>query len=429
MRKALRSGTSGLTATQEPILPLTEDTVVPKFEKRIEELPERPLELEPVASPQPEEECDVISLSDEVKLVELIKNKGPITSDEVLATLAKSQDVREWAKRLTANFEKPKKELSQETRSILAPPKTSSEAALLAQITQIMELSDDLTKKELLTRTQLNKLELLLSKAFDYQGGTALRTAFKFLLTPRAAYFPNGDMEDTDEPIPGNERRVTELREAAQLSTRLFAGRQTGNGGLSMRDIIKLHADVTMTKAWQILGTLGTTADAVYDQHGRWTTLIRNVEILIWHAERINFADFFTLQKLKTWLIDAKGPRLEDIPARLTSLRNMLFPRATMEVQDPESYESYGLEILDEISFQNWNLVHTKPDMVEKRVHAPQDQDPDLAMAVGVRPGKRPRTEKPTGSNSKLNPVLDQLVADILADQDKAFEDDISSYY
>jgi hypothetical protein len=116
-------------------------------------------------------------------------------------------------------------------------------------------------------------------------------------------------------------------------------------------------------------------------------------EILIWHAERINFAEFFTLQKLKTWLIDTKGPRLEDIPARLTSLRNMLFQRATMEVQDPKSYESYGLEILDEISFQNWKLVHPKPDMVEERVIAPQNRDPDLAMAVGVRPGKRPKTK------------------------------------
>jgi hypothetical protein len=56
-------------------------------------------------------------------------------------------------------------------------------------------------------------------------------------------------------------------------------GELTGNGGLSMRDITKLHADVTMSKEWQILGLLGTTADAVYDQHGRWTTLIRNVEI------------------------------------------------------------------------------------------------------------------------------------------------------
>ena len=423
----LRSGTSGLSATQEPILPLTEPEA-PKFTKTVEELPERPLELDPECAPQLDETGKDTNKSDEVKLIELIQNKGPITSDEVLTTLAKSLEVQQWAKRLTAIFEKPKPELSQETKSVLAPPKTTSEAALLAQITQILELSEDLTKKDFLTRTQLNKLELLISKAFDYQGGMALRTTFKFLLTPRAGYFPNGDMEDTDEPIPENERRVIELREAAQLSTKLFARRQTGNGGLSMRDITKLHAEVTMSKAWQILGILGTTADAVYDQSGRWTTLIRDIEVLVWHAERIQFAEFFTLQKLKTWLIDAKGPRLEDIPARLTSLRKLLFPRV-LEVQDPESYEAYGLEILDEISFQNWKLAHPIPNIAEERVHTPKNRDTDLATTMGVRPGKRPRTEAPTDSDTKLNPALNQLVADIIADQNRALEDDVTSYY
>jgi hypothetical protein len=428
----LRSGLSGITATQEPVVPLMDSPMQKPAPQNDSDVEERSLESEP-ASPEPTESCTAIAVTQEIDLVELIQKQGPITSEEVLTTLAESEEVRKWALRLTAKFQKPKRELSQETKSILAPPKVSSEASLVAQITQIMELSEDLTTGELLTRSQLNKLELLTSKSFEFQGGTALRTLFKFLLTPRAAHFPKGDKEDTDDTISKNERRVIELREAAQLSIRLFARRPTGNGGLSMRDIVKLHAEVAMSKAWQILATFGTTADAVYDQSGRWTTLVKDIEIILWHTDRIDFSEFFTTQKLKTWLIDAKGPRLQDIPARLSSLRKLLFPTGTMEVQDPETYDSYGLEILDELTFDNWNPNKTpaEPEEIAKDCeHIPKKRGLDLATEMGIRPTKKPRQIEsvPTGPN-KTNPVIDQLVQDLLNEQSRALEDDLSNFY
>ena len=419
MKPALRSGTSGLVKTEQP-----SPTPVEEQAKGLTEPPLADME---------EDSAGTLSAAESTaKVMEEIAKNGPLTTSKALSTLAMSMKVRQWAKRLLeavedtdSSAEKPKS------------PKTASlretESELVQAIKGIMEDTNNLNDDDELTHPVLDRLALLIGKALDLQGGTKLRLLFRFNTTSLASYYTNGPEAEEQTIISKNDGITNELRGAVDLVNKLYKGRGSANGGLTMRDIVRMHASSAMEMAWVVLPTLATAVDAALDRDNRWKSIVRAVENYVWHASKAGFEDFHRIAMLRSWLADAKGPRLQDVATRLLNLRSALFPTGTMEVQDPDSYEAYGLQELDDLTFENWEFQATRPLENHKNLDLAtitrEDEDADARVSAPPTKKARHETGEPGPSGMVTNKVIDRLVRNLMTDEESALRDDYSLYF
>ncbi len=419
MKPTLRSGTSGLVKTEQP--------PPAPVEEQVKGLTEPPLvETEENSS------ATLTAAESTAKVMEEIAKNGPLTTSKALSTLAMSMKVRQWAKRLLeavedtgTSFEEPK------------PPKTASlretESELVQAINNIMEDTGNLNDDDELTHPVLDRLALLISKALDLQGGAKLRLLFRFSITSLASYYTNGPEGEERTAISKNDGITNELRGAVDLVNKLYKGRGSANGGLTMRDIVRMQASSAMEMAWVVLSTLATSVDAAFDRDNRWKSIVGAVENYVWHACKAGFEDFHRITMLRSWLADAKGPRLQDVATRLLNLRSALFPTGTMEVQDPDSYEAYGLQELDDLTFENWEFQAARPLVNHRTLDLATitGEDDDADARVSAPPTKKARhvTGEPGPSGMVTNKVIDRLVSNLMTDEESALRDDYSLYF
>ena len=260
-----------------------------------------------------------------------------------------------------------------------------------------------------------------------------MRLLFRFNVTSLASYFTSGPESEEQTVIKRNDGIISELREAVELVYNLHKGRGSANGGLTMRDIARMHASAAMTKVWTVLSTLATSAEEVFDRDNRWKSIVRTVDSFAWHAARAGFEDFHRLSVLRSWLADAKGPRIHDIGTRLLNLRSALFPTGTMEVQDPDSYEAYGLLEIDDLTFENWEargvLPVTNPKPLDLAAITRDEDDTDARVSVPPTKKARREASEPGSAATVTNAVIDRLVTNLMTDERSALQDDISLYF
>lgn len=418
---ALRSGTSGLVKSEldQPASNISEDA------KGATESPQPEEKQSP--NEQPEQQPDSFPEM-AVAVMEQIAKNGPITSEKAMQTLAMSLKVRDWAKKLLQAVNESEGS-SEKSKPATPPSRRTTEAEVVQAIKDILDDSEDLSAEAHLTHPSLDRLALLIGRALELQGGTDLRLLFRFNVSSLASYFAAGDDLEGQTVIERDDGIVYELREAANLVKTLHEGRGTANAGLTMRDITRLHASAAMKEAWAVLSGMATTAEGVFDQKNRWSAIVRTVESFTWHAERAGFREYHRLETLRCWLADAKGPRVSDLPTRLTNLRNLLFPLGTKETQGLESYEQYGLAILDTLSFENWETPNAlsaaesnpaTPVSLPALEEASEDDD-------SPPPAKKAKQKKnaggPSSSATVSNPIIDRLVRNMMADQQAALND------
>ena len=381
MKPTLRSGASGLVKTEQP-----PPTPVEEQSKGLTE--------HPIANKDDDKEAALNKIESTAMVMEEIVKDGPITTNKALSTLAMSIKVREWAKKLLASVESEDSDSGKSKLAKRTSPRETEEEVVQA-IRDIMEDTDNLNDDDGLTHPVLDKLAILISKALEIQGGAKLRLLFRFNVTSLASYFTSGPESEEQTVIKKNDGIISELREAVELVYNLHKGRGSANGGLTMRDIVRMHASAAMTMAWTVLATLATSSEEAFDRDNRWKSIVRTVDNFTWHASRAGFEEFHRLTVLRSWLADAKGPRMQDIATRLLNLRSALFPTGTMEVQDPDSYETYGLLEIDDLTFENWEARGVLPVANPKPLDlAAITRDEDESDArTSVPPMKKARRE------------------------------------
>ncbi|CBY38191.1 unnamed protein product [Oikopleura dioica] len=419
MKPTLRSGASGLVKTELPPPALVEE--------QAKELAEFPL-----ANKEESSGTTLSAVEATANVMEEIVKDGPITTKEALSTLAMSLKVRQWAKRLLETVEDTGPSLEAPK-----PPKTASlretESELVQAIKDIMEDSDNLNDDDELTHPVLDRLALLISRVLELQGGTKLRLLFRFNVTSLASYYTNGPESEEQTIIRKNDGITNELRDSVGLVNKLYKGRGSANGGLTMRDIVSMHASAAMEMAWTVLSTLTTSVDVAFDRDNRWKSIVRAVENYVWHSCKAGFEDFHRIAMLRSWLADAKGPRLQDVATRLLNLRSALFPTGTMEVQDPDSYDAYGLQELDDLTFENWERQATRPlenhRALDLATITRDDDDADARVSAPPAKKARHETGEPGPSGLVSNTVIDRLVRNLMTDEESALRDDYSLYF
>ena len=112
-----------------------------------------------------------------------------------------------------------------------------------------------------------------------------------------------------------------------------------------------------------------------------------------------------------------------------------MFPTGTAELQDADSFATYGLASIDRKELETWPLWKGAPKAAAT-AH-PEKGEVDIAMEVeeDFLPPKRQRSADPAApgpssrTGTKTNPIIDRMVQHMMEDQDAALADDYSQYY
>jgi len=468
----LRSGTSGLTRENEqgpqPVVgkangqaqklnvktELAETQVMDKEEAQASPECPSPELVQATASPAPTEtavetiataspapaETAVATIATDY-LIDQFKNEGSLTREEVMATLAESALVRDWAKRLISKYqpeepEKPRPVSLPLAKSVGIPKLIQSEHALMDSIRHCMAYTNDLTEPQFLNAVYLDKLAARLARLLEMQGGADLKALFRFTHVSRSSYDKTAGADDEETVWEHDDSIVHELREAIGLANKLYEARGGSKGGLTMRDIIRQHAAAAMQTAWAILSLIATATEEAFQRDAKWGAAVITTEQLVWHASRAQFGECHMIAQLQGWLVDAKGPRVRDLGARLHTLRRILYPTGTAELQDADSFATYGLAQIDRLELETWPRWNSIAPEDPKVPAEEGDDNKELeAGETDFLPPKRQRTlslSAPGPSSKagpKSNPVIDRMVRNLMEDQESALADDYSQYY
>ncbi|CBY42753.1 unnamed protein product, partial [Oikopleura dioica] len=313
------------------------------------------------------------------------------------------------------------------------PPKKMGKMDTALAVKSIMRESGQLEIQELLTHAKVEELKLRLSDALQEKAGAATKELFRLAAFTRGSYYPE-DGNLVDYRFKPNDRIIIELRETAELVDRLCTGRGSAKGGLTMKEIVNLHAKRAMTLAWGILATMATaTFSPLTEPLDTWTEVVRDTRQYLWHARRVLGPEFHSLMRLRSWLTDAEGPRIseESLADRMRSLREKIFPTGDAELQDNESYEIFGLADIDEDDFEAWeqntksarSTRASSPSMLlpERR----QFGHPDIRNDPKFTTLEKWAEEQRAPSH---NPLLDQMVQTLVADEERT-RASASSYF
>jgi hypothetical protein len=458
----LRSGTSGLTREDEqgpqPILGKAKEqtpTLNVKTERAEVQIAGKeeaqaslecpnPELVQATASPAPTETAVATIATTPVTaeyLIDQFKNEGSLTREEVMITLAESALVRDWAKRLISKYQpeepvKPRPITLPLAKSVGTPAFIQSEHTLMDSMQHFMSSTNDLTEPQFLNAVYLDKLAARIARLLEMQGGADLKALFRFTHVSRSSYDKTAGVDDEETVWEHDDSIVHELREAIGLANKLYEARGGAKGGLTMRDIVRQHAAAAMHKAWAILSLIATATEEAFQRDAKWGAVVRATEQLIWHTSRAQFGECHMVAQLQGWLVDAKGPRVRDLGARLVTLRRILYPTGTAELQDADSFATYGLAQIDRLELEKWPLW--KIGAVEDLKVPAEEGDDNEDVGAGETdflPPKRQRTLElaAPGPSSKAgpksNPVIDRMVRNLMEDQESALADDYSQYY